>query len=273
MRWLVNRWDQECDGDRWSGKANDFAREWRNHAGQNPCFWVHDRPAVSRTGVAIESISRAPANDRLFRAALLRASNDQLWRYPSYRWMAVDMALEKARVVHHSSGSAAVATLTQDYDHFFPGRSGLASARVNGLEIRISHGKFHGGRRATRVMAGESTHVVAYHDSCRGLILGPCRARHILHDVCSLEVRISKGLRSAAASAGRFSFRYPAVAGTAMNRKLDDIAGANRRTCHHRQPGLHLAICAKSDAEGRLIGFRHIAEDRRQNVLLAGERA
>jgi L-lactate dehydrogenase complex protein LldF len=174
-------------------------------------------------------------------------------------------ALEAAKVDFIVSGSAScVATLTQDYLHLFrdePTWSKRASALAD-----MVHDFTSLIDRQAALPAGSLAHVeprvLAYHDSCQGLnALELDQApRRILSDVLGHEVRDLAERRLCCGFGGSFSFDYPEISERLMNRKLDDAEATGALEVVTDNQGCILQLRGGSDAQGRPLRFRHIAE-------------
>jgi L-lactate dehydrogenase complex protein LldF len=183
------------------------------------------------------------------------------------RWMACQTitALEQARVDYIVSGSAScVATLTQDYEHFFRDEPAwLARARAIGAKVRDFTSFMTGvARLQDGALDDGSGGVVAYHDSCQGLNALGLRTepRRVLQDVCGVEVRDLKESTLCCGFGGSFSFEYPEIAERLMDRKLDDAQETGAHVLVTDNQGCIMHLRGGCDAEGRPIQVRHIAE-------------
>jgi Fe-S oxidoreductase len=104
--------------------------------------------------------------------------------------------------------------------------------------------------------------VIAYHDSCQGLnaLELDGAPRRILGDVLGHEVRDLQERRMCCGFGGSFSFDYPEISELLMNRKLDDAAATGAIEVVTDNQGCILQLRGGSDAQGRFLRFRHIAE-------------
>jgi Fe-S oxidoreductase len=182
-------------------------------------------------------------------------------------WMARQTirALEVCDADFIVSGSAScVATLTQDYLHLFRDDPvWLARARVVAAKVRDFTTLIDD---VAALPPGSLAHfpprLLAYHDSCQGLnALGLRDApRRILRDLLGHDVRDLAESRFCCGFGGSFSFDYPEISERLMNRKLDDIEATGALEVITDNQGCILQLRGGSDAQGRPLELRHLAE-------------
>lgn len=176
----------------------------------------------------------------------------------------LETAIRDAGADYVVSGSAScVATLAQDYIHLFRndpawlGRAEALSAKMMDFTSFLA--------RVADLPAGSLANdpaTVTYHDSCQGLnALGLSEEpRRILRDVLGLEVLELPENRTCCGFGGSFSFDYPEISARLMDRKLDNATSTGARTIVTDNQGCIMQLRGGSDAEGRPLRVRHIAE-------------
>jgi iron-sulfur cluster protein len=183
------------------------------------------------------------------------------------RWMAAQTikALERVRADWIVSGSAScVATLSQDYEHLFRNdpRWLERSRRIARKVINFTSFMTDIARLPAGALATGAPQVLAYHDSCQGLNALGLREepRRILRDLLGHEVRDLKESTLCCGFGGSFSFEYPAVAERLMDRKLSDVDATGAPVLVTDNQGCIMHLRGGSDASGRPLRVRHIAE-------------
>jgi L-lactate dehydrogenase complex protein LldF len=173
--------------------------------------------------------------------------------------------LEGVEADYVVSGSAScVATLTQDYLHLFRDepswltRAAAVAEKVHDFTSLLD--------RQASLQAGSladvQQRVIAYHDSCQGLnALGLDSApRRILGEVLGHDVRDLTERRMCCGFGGSFSFDYPEISERLMKRKLNYVEATGTLEVVTDNQGCILQLRGGSDAQGRALRFRHIAE-------------
>lgn len=194
-------------------------------------------------------------------------------------WMARQTirVLERCEADFIVSGSAScVATLSQDYLHLFRNDLGWL-ARATKVARKVTDFTSLVDEVAALPdgsLAGSERLVVAYHDSCQGLnALGLREApRRILRDVLGHEVRDLAESRLCCGFGGSFSFDYPEISERLMDRKLDDAEATGASIVVTDNQGCILQLRGGSDAQGRPLELRHIAELVHDGIVATRER-
>jgi L-lactate dehydrogenase complex protein LldE len=174
-------------------------------------------------------------------------------------------ALERCQSDWIVSGSAScVATLTQDYIHLFRDEPGWR-ARTEALAARVLDFTRLLDQVAAlpeRSLAHVRSRRLAYHDSCQGLnALGVRDApRRILQGVLGHEVLDLAEPAVCCGFGGSFSFDYPRISERLMTRKLDDAEGTGASEIVTDNQGCIMQLRGGSDAQGRPLAVRHLAE-------------
>jgi Fe-S oxidoreductase len=111
-------------------------------------------------------------------------------------------------------------------------------------------------------LAHEGSRDLAYHDSCQGLnALGIQDApRRILGGVLGHDVHNLAEPAVCCGFGGSFSFDYPTISERLMTRKLDDAQATGVKEIVTDNQGCILQLRGGSDAQGRQIVVRHIAQ-------------
>lgn len=174
-------------------------------------------------------------------------------------------ALEKQQVDYIVSGSAScVAMIIDDYLHLFRNDPSWRSRAAKLADKVMDFTSFMANvaQLPAGSLVGGSKRTITYHDSCQGLnALGlQPEPRHLLVDVLGHELKELEGEPICCGFGGSFSFDYPAVAERLMNAKLDNAQGTGARTIVTDNQGCIMHMRGGSDAGGRGIEVKHLAE-------------
>ena len=110
---------------------------------------------------------------------------------------------------------------------------------------------------------------VTYHDPCQSancLALGP-EARHLLRDVCGLEVSEMAESSVCCGFGGAFSLEHPEVAKQILARKLANVLATGAGTVVMDNPGCLMHIKGGLRAAGRPEQAKHLAEVMAERLL------
>jgi L-lactate dehydrogenase complex protein LldF len=176
-------------------------------------------------------------------------------------------ALERVDVDWIVSGSAScVAVILQDYAHQFRSepawreRADRLAGRVMDFTSFLVHvARVPDGALAS---ANNESRIVTYHDSCQGLnALGLTSApRNLIERVMGDQISELPENTLCCGFGGTFSVDYPEVAKRLLERKLDNAQSTGARTIVTDNQGCIMHLRGGSDAAGRGLEVRHIAE-------------
>lgn len=165
------------------------------------------------------------------------------------------------------SGSAScVAMILQDYLHQFRDEPAwldraerLAGRVMDFTSFLVTVAKLPEG--ALTDIDGQGREIT-YHDSCQGLnALGlSAEPRHLIEGVMGDRIAELPENTLCCGFGGSWSVEHPNVAKRLMDRKLDNAASTGARTIVTDNQGCIMHLRGGSDAEGRKLEVRHIAE-------------